>query len=90
MAKYFFNTIDGGWVGDDEGLDLPNVAVARTEAIRFAGMLLNDNPDLLWDGRDFRVEVTDESQRVLVTVIMLAVDTGSVNKADRNCPGSPA
>lgn len=30
---------------------------------------------MLWDGRDFRVEVTDEGEQLLFTVIMLTVDT---------------
>lgn len=74
MPRYFFHTADGGKHRDREGIDCPNRAAARREAIRYAGSVLHDEPDLFRDGRDFRVEVTDESQRPLFTVIMLAID----------------
>lgn len=74
MPRYFFHTADDGHDIDREGFDLANDADARVEGIRFAGAMMKDQPDLLWDGRDFRVAVTDENRRLLFTIIMLAVD----------------
>lgn len=76
MPRFYFNTTDGGVHRDEEGTDLPSTAAARVEAVRYGGSLLADDPDLLWDGRELRVEVTDESGGVVATVIMLAIDGG--------------
>lgn len=65
---------DGSRERDEEGTELPDHNAARREAIKFAGAVLNDQPDVLWDSRDFRVEVTDEAGLMLFTIITLAVD----------------
>lgn len=75
MPHYFFHTADGEEQRDREGIECKDMAAARREGIRYAGAILNDEPDVLWDGRDFRVEVTDEEEQLLFTVVMLTVDT---------------
>lgn len=74
MPRYFFHTADGSRQRDEEGTELRDQQAARTEAVRFAGALMGDRPDMLWDGHDFRVEVTDEAKHLLFTVITLVVD----------------
>jgi hypothetical protein len=74
IQTYFFHTADGGRLHDRSGMKLAGKGEARKEAIRFLGSILGDEPDLLWDGRDFRVEVTNEAGDLLFTVIALAVD----------------
>lgn len=74
MPHYYFHTADGGRDIDRDGLELADDPAARSEAIRYAGAVMRDDPDLLWDGGDFRVEVTNEDKRLLFTIIMLAVD----------------
>ncbi len=74
MSRFFFHTADGSRDRDTEGMNCRDPHAARVEAIRYAGALLSDDPGVLWDGRDFRVEVTDEDQRLVCTVIALAVD----------------
>ncbi len=82
MPQYFFHTADDGRGSDVEGVDLPDHATARVEAIRYGGDLLQDrSPDNLWDGGELRVSVTDGDGRLLVTVIMLAIDTPEMDKA---------
>ena len=74
MPRYFFHTADGSRDRDTEGTELPDARTARVSAIRYAGDVLSDQPELLWDGRDFRVEVTTEEGDLLFTIITLAVD----------------
>lgn len=74
MPRFFFHTADGSRDRDTTGTELPDATAARVAAIRYAGDLLSDQPDVLWDGRDFRVEVTDEKSDLLFTIITLAVD----------------
>jgi hypothetical protein len=77
MARYFFNTRDGGIDRDDHGQELASPNEARTAAVRFAGEVLRDDPSLVWQGRDFRVEVTDAEGLVLFTLITLGVNSAA-------------
>lgn len=74
MPRYFFHTADGHADVDLTGTDLRDDHAARMEAIRYGGEVLRDEPDVLWNGRDFRVEVTDDAGKLMFTIVMLAVD----------------
>ena len=74
MPRYFFNTTNGIHVRDTVGVELDNHAAARVKAIQLTGHLLSEEPDYLWDGHNFRVEVTDPSGSLLLTVVSLAID----------------
>lgn len=93
MARYYFNQINGVFKPDDEGLEFATLHDARVEAVRYAGEELRDNPNLVWDGQDFRVEVTDKDKLVLFTVIVTGVDAPaggrSINSALRRGPKGP-
>ena len=82
MPHFYFHTADGGRDLDRQGMDLADQGAARKEAIRFAGAVINHEPDVLWDGRDFRVEVTDEAGNLLFTVITLAVDAPASDRTE--------
>lgn len=73
MPTYFFHTYDGGHFVDQVGTDLPNAAKAHGEAVRLAGAMLNQNPQLLFAGRTFRTEVVDEAGTSLFTVVAQTV-----------------
>jgi hypothetical protein len=79
LPRFFFHTADGSRQRDTHGIELASEAVARREAVRVAGSLLNDEPDLLWDGREFRVEVTDQSGRLVLTVVTFSLAASVVN-----------
>jgi hypothetical protein len=66
--KYFFDTQDGAAGADAEGVELPDMARARVEAIRYAGAVMSHEPDVLWDGRDFHVFVSDATGLLLFDV----------------------
>ncbi|MDB5738511.1 MAG: hypothetical protein JWO65_2179 [Sphingomonas bacterium] len=71
MPRYFFSTGGGEREVDEEGLDLRDHAAARVAAIKHAGTIMENEPDV---GRDFRVEVTDDRGLLLFTIIALAVN----------------
>lgn len=77
MPRYFFTTADGTRDPDVDGTELPSLSAARIEAIKFAGEVLSDHPDMIWDGEDFRVEVSDEAGLLLFTVVAMAMDSPS-------------
>ena len=80
MPLFFFNTADGGRDSDLRGTDLPDLAAARVEGIRFAGEALASEPALLRDGQGFRVEVLDGERTLLFTIITLAAPAGGATE----------
>ena len=74
MPRYFFHATGDVFGRDTEGLALPDRQAARREAIRYAGHVMADEPDIFQRRRDFRVEVTDEAGSLLFIVTVLALD----------------
>ncbi|HEY8571366.1 DUF6894 family protein [Phenylobacterium sp.] len=74
MPRYHFNLEDGESVLDPEGTELPNLTVARSEAVRMAGRLLEDNPASIWAQGDWRMVVTDDAGVVLFTLSIAAME----------------
>lgn len=71
MPHYYFSASDS--VQDDDlGADLKDHSAARRFAIQYAGEIMNNQPEVLWDGREFSVAVTDESRVLLFTIRMFA------------------
>lgn len=74
MPRFYFDTLNSEHDEDQEGIDLPDRFAARREAVRFAGSVMKDQPDLLWDGTRFVVEVRGEGRTLLFKVSMQAED----------------
>lgn len=81
MPHYYFSLYDHVREPDDIGLDLPDDAAARSEAIRFAGELVRDDPAMLDNGCTLEVRVTDAQQRERLRIEMRAIEPE---------PGAPA
>jgi hypothetical protein len=73
MPRYYFNTADGHVEVDEEGQELPNAVAARTEGVRFLGEILRDNPPELWEGGEFRVDVTNADGLLLYSIAVMGV-----------------
>ena len=50
---------------DRDGVNLPDIQAARTEAVRLAGAMLNEAPDRFWVGEEWVLDVTNCSGEVL-------------------------
>ena len=74
MPRYHFHSVDGSREPDKEGTDLPDVAAAQAIAMRYAGEVLQSEPQKVWEHGQWRVEVTDNDGSLLFTIITLAVD----------------
>ena len=74
MSRYFFHRTNGGFVPDREGTELPDLDTARVEAVQFVAGTIRDRPEYVWEGKDFGVEVADETGMLLCTVIVLGID----------------
>ena len=73
MPRYFFHVLDGRALLDREGTELPNLASARSEAVRTAGEILSEM-DGSWTGTAWRMSVADEEGIVLLTLDFMATD----------------
>ncbi|HEV7310946.1 DUF6894 family protein [Sphingopyxis sp.] len=79
MPRYYFHTCDGTQDIDRCGCELPDLAAAKREAIRYGGALLRDEPDLMVREDELRITVTDEDGALSCAIIILAVD-GNLQK----------
>jgi len=59
---------------DDHGYELPSLAAAKCEAVRYAGKLICDSADRFWDSADLTMEVSDETELVLFRLSFCGVD----------------
>jgi hypothetical protein len=59
---------------DDQEMDLPDIATAKCEAVRFAGQLICDEADGFWDAAEFSLTVMDERRLILFSLTMLGQD----------------
>ena len=74
MPRYFFNSVDGKRDDDERGTELPNHGAARVHAIQYAGDIMRSEPGVLWDGREFKVEVNGDGGTRLFTIICHAIN----------------
>ena len=65
MPRYHFNVYDGVTLLDKKGVELPDTMFARREAIRYAGVLLEEGARLESLGSAWRMEVTGETGVIL-------------------------
>ena len=72
MPRYFFSIHDHVREEDETGTELRDNSQARLQAIIFAAEILQDNPDLVWDGHELKVRVKDEQERVVASVFVRA------------------
>jgi hypothetical protein len=71
MPRYYFSIASGRSFNDVDGLELPDIAAARAEAIGFASDLMRMEPERRdWSG--WVVRVTDEGQKPVFDVPFLA------------------
>lgn len=76
--RYFFNKAGSLEDPDNEGLELATISEARITAVKFAGEALREQPDVVWKGDEFRVEVTDHRGLMLFTVVVIGIDSPSL------------
>jgi hypothetical protein len=75
--RFFFNLAGAIHDPDKEGVELASISDARKMAVQAAGELIRDRPGIVWSGDEVRVEVTDDNQLVLLTVIVFGVDAAA-------------
>jgi hypothetical protein len=81
VPRYFFHTTNGKLTTDAEGIDLPDASAAQTAAIKLAGEILKDAPDLLCETTALKVEVTDAKALALFTVLVTVSNSATGRKS---------
>ncbi len=81
MPRYYFNFTNGErFMEDAEGIDLPDEVAVREEALGVARDLSRESLDGV-DGVDawfaWRIEITDENGRLVMTIPFSATDEPS-------------
>ena len=71
MPRYYFSIANDRSFNDVDGLELPDIAAARAEAIGFASDLMRLDPERR-DWSDWVVRVTDEGQQPVFDLPFLA------------------
>ena len=72
MPLFFFDISNGRPDRDAEGFEFATLDQARNQAIRFTGELLQRHADMIWEGHDLRVEVSDGARTPLFAVVTSA------------------
>ena len=90
MPRYYFHTCDGTQDIDRLGHELPDDDAARSEAIRYAGGLLADDPTIVGREETLRINVTNEQGRLSCSILILSVDAGWTSEPATELSGGAA
>lgn len=80
MPLYYFNIVEHGHKVDSIGTQCANPELARMEAVRFAGEILRDEPERVWNGSELRIKASDAWDTVLFTVLIAGVDAEALDR----------
>ena len=85
MPRYYFHIEDSSNVPDTLGMDLPSLAAAKCEAVRYASKLICDEAQGFWDAGEFQMTVADEKGLTLfsINLTLTAVDAPSIQMGQR-------
>ena len=75
MPRYHFNVHDAAERLDEEGVDLPDRASAKLEAIRLLGEILREDAASLVANGGCWLEVTNPAGVILLAVTVMVVET---------------
>jgi hypothetical protein len=72
--RYYFHVKDGATTFDDEGMELPDVAAVKKEALLISADLIKDGVGPhFWTGRPWILFVTDQPNGGGNTILSLAL-----------------
>jgi hypothetical protein len=74
MARYFFNVVDGQFIVDDEGVELPDMPAVRRMAIETAGQILRDMNGTLANEIEWQMHVTDATKKTVFKLTFSATE----------------
>jgi hypothetical protein len=66
VPRYFFNVIDGKFLVDGEGTELPGMPEVRAMAVETAGAMLRDQGRTAWHDSEWQMHVTNEAKETVL------------------------
>jgi hypothetical protein len=72
MPIYHFNVHDGVQYRESKGSDLPDLAAARSEAVRRIAEILHEGAPDFWGGTPWHMDVSDAKELTLFRIMFLA------------------
>ena len=80
MPRFYFHIEDGTSIADDVGMELPDVAEAKCEAVRYAGRLICDHAGEFWDAGQWNMTVSDERGLTLFALHLSGTEAAAIRK----------
>jgi len=74
-VRCFFNLAGAIYDRDVEGYEVASIDQARVLAAQHVAEVIRDRPEAVWAGEEVCLEVTDEHQLILFTIIVVGVDS---------------
>jgi len=68
MPRYFFHVLDHSSGPDTEGTEFPDIYTAQAEAVRLCSEMIREIDGRFWEAPLWRLQVTNEVQRLLFTL----------------------
>lgn len=76
MPKFHFNLDDKQ---DERGLELPDLAAAKCEALEFAARHICDSANAFWDREEWTLSVADESGLTLMQLHIVGTQSAATS-----------
>jgi hypothetical protein len=75
MARFIFK-VDG--CADHKEIDLPDLAAAKCEALRYASNMVCDQQERFWNAREFQLTVTDQTGLALFALTISGIEAPAI------------
>lgn len=87
MPRYFFHVHDGADAGrDTDGIEIDDIAIAKCEAVKYAGKLICDEAGDFWDRKEWKMTVENESGLMLFELQFVGSEVSLANASQSAAP----
>jgi hypothetical protein len=81
VPAYNINIRTASHIADTVTVEKEDLTELRLEIAAFVGELLKDHAGLLWEDKDWQVDVTDDSGLILYVIHIMASETPATTRA---------
>jgi len=78
MPRYIFQILDDSDIIEQDDHDLPDIGIAKCEAVKYAGQLICDKSFQLRDKYHWEMRVADEYGLILFTLLFSVYDAPAI------------
>jgi hypothetical protein len=77
MPAYNINIRTASHIADTVKVEKDDLTALRLEMAKFVGELLKDHAGILWEDKDWQIDVSDESGLILYVINVIASETAA-------------